>query len=364
MGVSDLGVAPFRTLPALQTVTVAEDNPYFVMREMALYQKSPDDSSTEILINVLPAFHGSLTIPDNCIEIAAYAMYGCGDLTEVEIPTSVTLLGDLSMAECTSLRNLKIPDGITRLPDGLLQGCTQITRVDVPSTVKFIGIAAFADCESLRSVILPASLIGFSGLQTGLGTELKEFNQLIPAFYRCKNLKSVYFLGNPPSPACITYSNSPGAYCESPFQWFSGPSGITVYYPEETPGWPSDEMQNSAGRVNQLPFQWAPWEDARLAEDGWRLGSWMGNLQDTGLGYIFHPRHGFLYLGLEGNAGLEFYDPSLQRWLYTSRDLYPFLYVHELDSWYYFIEDSGYGDDRIFYDVQNQLLLFAEDLAR
>lgn len=93
---------------------------------------------------------------------------------KVNIPASVTSIGDYAFANCKGLKSLIIPKSVGAIGEGAFFQ-TGLTTVEIPSTVTHIGEGAFTLCKSLTSVTIPESVaeIGNS------------------AFAQCDNLKSV-----------------------------------------------------------------------------------------------------------------------------------------------------------------------------
>ena len=53
---------------------------------------------------------------------------------------------------CTGLITIEIPNSVTSIGDGTFQRCISLTDIEIPSSVTSIGTYAFYDCEKLTSV--------------------------------------------------------------------------------------------------------------------------------------------------------------------------------------------------------------------
>ena len=96
----------------------------------------------------------SVTIPDSVTTIGNYAFRDCSSLTSVTIPDSVTTIGDVAFYNCSSLTSVTIPDSVTTIGDYAFSSCTSLTSVTIGDSVTEIGYCTFYDCTSLESVTI------------------------------------------------------------------------------------------------------------------------------------------------------------------------------------------------------------------
>ena len=111
---------------------------------------------------------------NNGIEILeSSAFEDCFSLTTINIPNTVKAISNSTFQDCTSLTEVHLSNILKEIPASTFSGCKKLTTINFPSTLTMIGNSAFSGCESLPEAILPS------------GVEKIESN----AFKNCKALK-------------------------------------------------------------------------------------------------------------------------------------------------------------------------------
>ena len=92
---------------------------------------------------------------------------GCRSLERIEIPSSVTSMGDWTFEDCRSLVDVRLSESLIRLGDFTFYQCTALNRIDIPASVTFIGRNIFSGCSILRTVVIHSDgVITFQPVQT------------------------------------------------------------------------------------------------------------------------------------------------------------------------------------------------------
>ncbi|MEE0918245.1 MAG: leucine-rich repeat domain-containing protein [Bacteroidales bacterium] len=94
----------------------------------------------------------SIDIPNSVTSIGDYAFSGCSSLTSIDIPNSVTSIGEHAFYGCSSLTSIDIPNSVTSIGTWAFHGCSSLTSVTIPENVTSIGSGAFSDCCSLTTM--------------------------------------------------------------------------------------------------------------------------------------------------------------------------------------------------------------------
>ena len=195
----------FAQCPSLKAISVDANNPYYCSDEYGVLF----DKAKTMLICAPGALSEAYTIPDSVTRVAAYAfMYA--DVIGMNIPASVTDLGEYAFAGCTELLSIHvdennqhyssddygvlfnkektelisvpgkmqgaytIPNGVTEIGEFAFHMCI-LDEILLPNSLITIGEWAFASCTNLRNMVIPNGVTSIGG----------------NAFYNCSGLTSV-----------------------------------------------------------------------------------------------------------------------------------------------------------------------------
>ena len=236
--VETIGENVFLNSDSLTSITVDEENPYFMVEDGVLYSKDkrellycPKNFSgiyrvaEEVKRIGKSAFRNcnqltEIVLPEGLEVIGDTAFYGCTQLKQISLPKSVSQIGayaykgcplqgtlDLmnikdigegAFEGCTGLTSVVLPENLLRIEASLFQGCTGLTVVNIPQCVTAIGTSAFASCSRLQSVAIPDEVeriedYAFKGCSNmkhlAIGNSVKKIG--VEAFGECRRLKSL-----------------------------------------------------------------------------------------------------------------------------------------------------------------------------
>lgn len=78
-------------------------------------------------------------------------------IVNITLPSNTTYLAEACFKYLSNLETINLPNGITEIGKEAFYGCTKLD-VQIPSTVEVLGQSAFQDCSSLTASQLPSTL--------------------------------------------------------------------------------------------------------------------------------------------------------------------------------------------------------------
>jgi hypothetical protein len=84
---------------------------------------------------------------------------------------------------------------------------------------------------------------------------------------------------------------------------------------------------------------------------GWRQSNWFGVFMPSPNGWLFHTNLGWVYAVSEDEHSIWIWDETLG-WYWTNSNIFPFLYVHSANGWYY-LNTSLSHHERSFFDYSS-----------
>jgi hypothetical protein len=78
----------------------------------------------------------------------------------LDIPSSVTTIGDYSFCGCSGLTELEISSSVTTIGGSAFWGCSGLTQLEIPSSFSMLGGYAFNGVDQLeRLTLLDSQLV-------------------------------------------------------------------------------------------------------------------------------------------------------------------------------------------------------------
>lgn len=150
--VTYIGGCVFCAASSLKDIFVRSGNGVYSSYDGCLY----DRERTELILCPCGK-EGRFVIPDGVERVRMGAFEMCGKLTDIHVPDSVTELEDAVFSGCTSLQHIRLPEGLEELGYAQLSECYALESIDL-SGVRVIGQYSLAVCTSLKEVTIPDSV--------------------------------------------------------------------------------------------------------------------------------------------------------------------------------------------------------------
>ena len=145
--VTSIGVRAFSECSGLKTITYhgtmsqwcASKKEHGWDEETYDYEPTPDytvhckdgilDKRNRFLLSITK--DGVAVIQTGISEIAYYMLEGLLSIKSVEIPKSVTSIGDWAFSGCSGLKSITIPDSVTSIGEDAFSGCSSLQEIIV-----------------------------------------------------------------------------------------------------------------------------------------------------------------------------------------------------------------------------------------
>ncbi len=98
---------------------------------------------------------GSYKTSTSQYSMTSYTFQYCTNITEVELPDSLTHIAGYAFDGCISLRTINFPEGLEYISNYAFRNCRSLTTVALPDSMKDIGNNVFENCTSLTTANVP-----------------------------------------------------------------------------------------------------------------------------------------------------------------------------------------------------------------
>lgn len=174
----------------LKKIVVDKDNPDFDSRNNC-------NCLIETKTNKLILIGIDSEIPDGVNELGARLFENRHDLEHLNIPSSVTIIGQETFGDCWLPEDFVLPNSIKKIGGGAFSGARNFTELNFPN-IEVIEPRAFSYCKTLQKITFGNNLkvIGDSAFHSC--DELKELTlpdsitTLAPGAFAASNIKTIH----------------------------------------------------------------------------------------------------------------------------------------------------------------------------
>lgn len=174
--------------------------------KVAQLEKDVENAAADVtaeFVSVLNRTAENLELPESLTEIGNSAFRNCRTLKTITLPAGLTSIGSEAFSDCSKLAEITLPMGVTIVMSYTFSSCNSLSKVNLPETVTSIESSAFQNCIMLNALILPAQLKKIGGQAfSGCAFTQMEFPETLTSlggylFMNSGTLASVTFKGVP-----------------------------------------------------------------------------------------------------------------------------------------------------------------------
>lgn len=202
------------------------------------------------------------TLPEGLTTLGTWSFRGCTGLTSVVVPR-VARLGAGVFEKCSKLTSAALSEGLTLLPDDMFKDCRKLGTLTLPSTLRRIGSCSLQSCDELTELTLPAGV-------TSIGSRVFSFSKKLAkltlpdgvatlehgAFEGCPALEEV----------TLPYGISEVGY--SLFVVTPALKKVVVTYHEEPTASEKSEYEKKLEVPAGVAVEWVAWQPSSLRRPG------------------------------------------------------------------------------------------------
>lgn len=117
-----------------------------------------------------------ITLAQGTEKILDTAFAGITTDLQVEIPDTVTSIGEWAFRDCSGMKEIYLPEGLILIDSYAFFGCDSLTDVEIPDTVTEIGVGIFNYCDNVTIHCSGYSVVAEYALRKNIPLVLKDSN--------------------------------------------------------------------------------------------------------------------------------------------------------------------------------------------
>lgn len=119
---------------------------------------------------------GNVEIPDSVTKIGNLSFYSCQNITSISIPDSVISIGCFAFAQCKDLLSVSLSSEIKKIDHYTFIHCDSLKKIVIPNSVSSIGFCAFGHCTLVKDIYFTGSVEEWRSIYVDEGNTKNEGN--------------------------------------------------------------------------------------------------------------------------------------------------------------------------------------------
>lgn len=95
-----------------------------------------------------------ITLKEGTLGIGGCAFYNCGGLSSIDIPNTVTTIGQEAFRNCSSLTKIVFPHSVTYIGDYAFERCTNLSSIEITTSIRHIGAWKYTSCSRISTLLI------------------------------------------------------------------------------------------------------------------------------------------------------------------------------------------------------------------
>ena len=172
---------------------------------------------------IIPSTLVSVTITDS--NVPEYAFSQCSNIQTVTIGNAAVVY-DNAFSYCSSLTQVNLPETLTSIGENAFYNCSSLSQIELPSSLTNIAQSVFSNCSALESIVIPSSVTSIGSGAFSYCYGIKEIN--LPSAYG-DSFSNLFGYSMPSELKKITFGST-----TVPSNYFSGWSNVEEIVLENT----------------------------------------------------------------------------------------------------------------------------------
>lgn len=172
---------------------------------------------------IIPSTLVSVTITDS--NVPEYAFSQCSNIQTVTIGNAAVVY-DNAFSYCSSLTQVNLPETLTSIGENAFYNCASLSQIELPSSLTNIAQSVFSSCSALESIVIPSSVTSIGSGAFSYCYGIKEIN--LPSAYG-DSFSNLFGYSMPSELKKITFGST-----TVPSNYFSGWSNVAEIVLENT----------------------------------------------------------------------------------------------------------------------------------